>query len=258
VRWFPNLADGTAFWRTVPLDDIDSDGYSDIAIGNLFVSGWDGQTLLTASQFAFAPLTRRIGDMNRDGFVDLGVFADFECKFTDGKTGATETWPTEPLPPDDPTNEQVWLNGFTIGSPGDADGDRVPDFVRIGAALDDELKLIGRIAVVSGRTGVMIWHQDAPENTQEAPRIYGDHDGDGHDDVVFVVEDSLGITQATAYSGVDGSWIGDFTRLFSAGYGEFKGLTPAGDCNGDGKTDFIFALKILSGGGQCVRLMFGP
>ncbi len=115
-----------------------------------------------------------------------------------------------------------------------------------------------RIALVSGRTGVMIWYRDVPPDASDFQQVYGDHDGDGNDDVLVSVQDSLGVTQATAYSGRDGSLIGDFTTLFSMGYGANKGLTPIGDCNGDGRTDFIFALASLDGGGECVRVVFGP
>ncbi|MFN0242174.1 MAG: FG-GAP repeat domain-containing protein [Planctomycetota bacterium] len=243
--------------QTVPLDDIDGDGYTDIAAGNRFLSGWDGHALLPAA-FHVAPQTRRIGDMNGDAYVDLGWSLDAFRNFTNGRTGAAGTWPTEPLPEDDPLAARVWLQGFTLGFVRDADGDSVPDFLRFGGGLDDELEFVARTALVSGRTGVMIWSADQPVDTLAMPHVVGDHDGDGNDDVLMVVTDSLGVTQATAYSGADGLLIGDLTPLFSMGYGRNKGLTPVGDCNGDRRTDFLFALETLDGGGECVRLIFAP
>jgi len=166
--------------------DVDLDGYPDFAVAakerrggagavDLF-SGRTGTLLRTLTDGPSNHLGRillRAGDIDGDGHGDMWVGSDREVLGYSGRTGNV-----------------LWRfpSADFLAAAGDVDRDGRADLL---AGMGDAGGS-GLVAVLSGRTGAVVWSHVAVGQRLLASGPAGDIDGDGHDDVVLTVSDPSG------------------------------------------------------------------
>jgi hypothetical protein len=249
--------------RFTALPDLDGDGVGDLALGDLTFgppaqgglalhSGATGekirQLVPVGSETTFPNLVADAGDVNGDGVHDVavctcgGAFDNNRgaVRFYSGADGQLLRTLTG-----NAGNERF---GSALASPGDVDGDAVPDLA-IGAPRANGSR--GRVYLHSGATGALIRTFDAPDSA----RSFGtdidairDVDGDRRNDLVVgapaIDFPNTKIVQVYSSSGGPAtatvSGPGD-SPSFGANVGS------AGDFNGDGVADFFVADSAAGG-----------
>lgn len=253
--------------------DVDHDGFADIAVGAagsgtqpgfVFVySGADGHLLYQLSGDTpggkFGSGLARAGDVNHDGYPDLvvgardsGPAARGRVYVLSGKDGS----PILPaLEPDPATGGD--LGWFFVATPGDINGDGVPDIYAGDFSDVAAGGLSGRAYVWSGLDGSLLREFTGAARAGLGPgRGAGDADNDGLPDIVAgSYTSSDGATnagRADVFSGATGQII---RTIMSTTAGEQFGFDAVGigDTNGDCAPD----LAISAASGNRVYIIAG-
>jgi len=205
LRWTGAKSDGFGSAVAV-LDDLDGDGFADVAIGQptpmqaLLQSGRDGSLLgtLTGSTPEFGQSVAVLGDLDGDGVGEIMVGAQGAVTVYSGRLLTPLL--TVAVPPDA-------LHPVALEEIGDLDGDGLPDFA-VGSA--------GTVTRFSGAGGANL---GTLVTTDMSPwfglslAALGDVDGDGLDDLA--VGDPRGGPATTSYAGYHFSWSGGRVFVFS-------------------------------------------
>ncbi len=259
------------------LGDLNGDGFGEVLAGAPFAdtdtvnnlgrayiySGADGSILDSidgeeaGDQFGSA--TTGVGDITGDGINDFAVGA---LNAGPGNRGAVYLYDgaTRQLlfPRIDAEPTGSGLGQFFVGPAGDADADGTPD-VYAGDFADRTLGTgTGRVYVISGATGQVLWTRagDAQGQGLGCGRIAGDINGDGASDVIagaYTANNGAGNAGRTLIlSGCDGSVLRVIT---STTVGEQFGFDAVGigDATGDGLDEFLVA----AGGGNAAYVIRG-
>jgi hypothetical protein len=155
-------------------------------------SGAEVYTLSDSPTFSiFGSAIANVGDLNQDGFDDLGVAFDISPArvqvFAGGSFQAQHPMLLEITDEDyqGPFGGYTYF-GRTLASPGDVNGDGVPDLV-LGAPFESSASGAsqGVVRAFDGATGRLIWSTGG-ETVRFASSVEptGDHDGDGVGDVL--------------------------------------------------------------------------
>jgi hypothetical protein len=231
------------------------------------------ETLSPAETFQLGFAQASAGDVDGDGIADLilgaplgveespilayfaGHFANSlvrgQVRLVSGATGAVlRTWSSLAA---------GTLFGYAVAGPGDLDGDGVPDVVIGDVAFGfSNPERVGRVAVVSGQTGLLLWERigTTPGGALGSSlSAIDDLDGDGVRDLVagaraFNVTSSSPAGSAYVFSGATGSTIHSVTGVFpNDQFG--AAVLGLGDTSGDGIPDFAV------GGATAAMLLFG-
>ncbi len=240
------------------LGDLNGDGLADFAVGNYLgeiaggisqtgavtvYSGADASVIWQAAGLGtweyFGGMLHSYGDYDGDGLTDLLV----------GATGASgNSGSITLLAGADGSVIQTYLGnssfsgfGTAVASPGDLDGDGYGDLV-IGLPNYDNLTWwaydIGRIEVVSGQTGALLYAMDGVYDYEQLGAALAELDdmtGDGVPDFAATYGDAP-LGSVRFFSGANGAQFGSF---LPAQYNVSAGLARAGDTNGDGYSDLV-------------------
>jgi hypothetical protein len=204
-----------------------------------------------------------IGDVNNDGYEDIGVAATYEdvpgtvdagrAYVFSGATGALLFSLTSP-------NSQAYGEYGWIADLGDVNGDSHDDFVVTAwREVVNGLAGAGRAYVYSGATGDTLYSLESP--TPEVDGRFGteagghgDVSGDGVPDVAVGAwrEDVLlsDAGKVHVYSGATGAYVRTYVSPNPSQAGYFgKPVANAGDVNGDGWDDLIVGARQEDPGG---------
>ncbi len=139
------------------------------------------------------------------------------------------------------------LGGMFLSSPGDLDGDGVPDIYASDWQNNALGPSTGRVYVHSGKDGrrlLVLTGETAGEGFGTSPSPAGDVDGDGHADLIVgawqYARDAISGGRAYLYSGRDGALIKTFTCRIPGDTFGFDAVTM-GDVDGDGTVDFLIS-----------------
>jgi FG-GAP repeat protein len=238
--------------------DLDGDGVNDFIAGapgidkTYVYSGATGAVIYTHSGQSGAYSGMSVsngGDMNGDGIHDYLIGAPSYVDSLGNTTGRVTAWSGK-------DGSQLWgidgpaagsEFGWSIGHPGDLDGDGLGDCV-VGAPNYADLSgaVTGAVYAISGASGTTLYTVYGDNNNDwlgsSVQTVGGDIDDDGTTDF---------ISGAPAYAGGKG-----YARLFSGATGNvlftYHVMTPdpgvytnygsavgGGDVDGDGRTDVI-------------------
>lgn len=143
--------------------------------------------------------------------------------------------------------------GVSVASAGDVDGDGRPDFI-VGAWLADPggSTNAGSAYVYSGATGSLLYQKNGPiagSNLGVSVASAGDATGDGRADFIMGAPGAQsGAGSAYLYSGATGALL--FQRNgVTVNDNLGNSVAPAGDVNGDGRSDFIIGDALARPGG---------
>lgn len=134
--------------------------------------------------------------------------------------------------------------GWSIASLGDVNDDGVIDFAVGDQIWEEDVYHVGRVSVMSGANGALLYHLVGPEyDSQYGSELatLGDYDGDGVlDFAVGARRSDVMLEEGSAafvHSGADGALLG---ALYGRGENDEFGYAIAnlGDLNADGSTDF--------------------
>ncbi len=255
--------------------DVNGDGYADVVIGayredggayeagRAYVfSGATGAVIYTLesstpeSEGCFGYSVSGAGDLNNDGFTDVGVGAYRESGGAPAAgvvhlfSGANGE-PLHTLLSPNPTSYGYF--GYSISDAGDVDADGSPDLV-VGAYY--ESGGAGRAYVFSGATGAVLYTLESsnPESLGYFGRSVagaGDVDGDGRPDVIVgATNEDGGATnagRAYVFSGATGEVLHTLESpspalLFG------RSVSGAGDADADGHSDLVVGAYYEDGG----------
>jgi FG-GAP-like repeat/FG-GAP repeat len=264
-------ADGSEIWKWLPLStgqlgrevrgggDVDGDGVPDViarendaSTGESNVYVYSGATGLIIHQFlnstnwpswhrSFGRSLEFAGDLNGDGCDEI-IVGDRDSYTQGVKVGAATVFSGA-----DGSELFVFPGsqvhghfGDTVASPGDMNGDGVPE-IAVGtpkySGLADET---GLVHVYSGLDGALLHEFEGAVSFGDFGfwiAAAGDVNGDSRGDlVVFGDLDVNGELMCRVYSGADGTVITTQSGSRTSGYG--KAIAGAGDSNGDGWPDF--------------------
>jgi len=257
--------------------DVDGDGFADLIVGDpkaspsgifmagsAFVySGATGDLLLQLDGLAafddFGFSVAGAGDVDGDGLADLLVgapAADPEGRVDAGTafvfSGATGSLLFQV---DGPADGDAL--GSAVAAIGDLDGDDFNDLL-LGAPLaaPNGLSKAGTVFVVSGNTGLSLWHLDgaaANDRFGAALSRAGDVDGDGQEDILLGAgfASATGAAQAGAALVFSGATTGQILRVDGqpADLGFGRAVAQTGDVDGDGFVDFLVGAPFAIPGG---------
>lgn len=168
--WSKNL--GGAVWTVVPIQDINNDGFTDIAAGLgsgevVALSGADGSLLWMYTTGGIVTDLNFLDDVNGNGHCELLPSGAAVPNFTaiDSRSGA----PVWNFPSGDAA--------FSMVAIPDVNGDGYPDVIG-GTGYT-----VNRLVLISGVNGDVIWNKDMPSAVESVFPI-GDVDGDGTFDIL--------------------------------------------------------------------------
>ena len=239
-------------WVGAAINDIDGDGAQELLIPAIGGAGrvelYSGATGVRLNEVTGIALhgyaVNDAGDVNADGVTDyiigglpVTVYSGADNSLLYDLTATTGF-------------------GHGVASAGDIDGDGHGDLI-VGSERILNVSEDGKVFVISGRTGEVIWQVDGAPNSNlgSAVGLLGDVNADGVPDVIAGAQSAgpNGGGEAYVYSGTDGSLIHTlqpkdparaqfFGQFFAAG---------AGDVDGDGVGDaFVGDYAALEGAGE--------
>lgn len=240
-------------WNAGDGGDADGDGVGDLVIGapdhggrgKVYVySGADGALIWAVggpgAGSSFGHAARQTGDVDGDDIADIAVGAPDAGAGARGAVIVLSGADGAPLFTIDAPASGGDLGQFWISSPGDLDGDGVPD---IYAADLLDSNSTGRGGVYSGVDGALIL--DIPGERAGGQmgigHPAGDVDGDGVGDLVMAAwlsgEGATGGGKSYVISGADGTALRTWTST-TAGENFGFDAVALGDLSGDGVIDF--------------------
>jgi len=203
-----------------PLGDVDGDGLPDVAVGMprgihaaykssqrlgqvLILRGKDGATLRVLERpepfYNFGEAMANLGDLDGDGHPELAIAAPGYAEtgtFSRGWVGIYSTRAFEVIREYFGSTGYVFSKnfqgdalGFKLSSAGDADGDRVPDYLLGAERWSSFFDYDGRVDLCSGRTGRILASYEEINNDEHrllgSLSALGDLDGDGRDEFLI-------------------------------------------------------------------------
>lgn len=178
-------------------------------------------------QAGYGDAITSLGDIDGDKVQDFAIGSPLEAKvfLHSGKTGALlKTLSSTNL---------TCRYGQQISRVGDYDGDTVDDFaVREGYVFNCTVPSITRIH--SGKTFLVLKELDGNLRGPYGP--YGDHDGDGRDDLVVSTADVLGNAVVRVLSAKDSSVLHEVAWLH---HNAIADVAIAGDYDGDNRPELL-------------------
>ena len=256
--------------------DVNGDGYADVIAGafhyGVFLRGaafiyygspsglnptpaWTAQG--TGNSYEFGHVVAGIGDVNGDGYADVGVGSPWPLS----NTGAVYVYYGSASGPSATANWQFsglvpgTFVGYTVSAAGDVNGDGFDDMVLSAPFLDIDDPSVGHIHIFHGsNTGL----PDTPTRTIEGGSANGagfivtgagDLNGDGFSDLVVGDPQYNNIGRICIYYGSSsGIPLGVFHTIDINKNGSLFGtaLASAGDVNGDGYSDLIVSAPELT------------
>ncbi len=252
--------------------DVDKDGTLDVIVGAPMGanskgirtgyarvhSGKDGRVLLRWFGHAFDELfgyrVAGLGDINGDGFPDLAVGTPHDQR------GGKDSGSVQVFSGKDGKRLYDYIGapndhaGRALSAAGDVNKDGRPDFVYGGEATLHK-GLVGRVRVVSGRTGKALYtlkgSMPGVDEFSMSVGGLGDINGDGYADIAVGAPSGLNAkSEQTGYvrlfSGKDGK---ELATVFGTKAGDYFGyfVANAGDVNGDGVPDVIVGADLAGG-----------
>jgi len=262
-------AAGDLFGASVTgIGDVDGDGHADLAVaatrddtagldaGRVYVvSGADGQTVLwtIAGERAgdlFGSSLANLGDVTGDGLPELAVGAANGGPSMRGRAYVYDVARRQLVYTVQPTMSGANFGQYFIASPGDVNGDALPDLY-VSDFGDGGGR--GKAYVYDGPTGALVWSRRGQAGDGFGiGRGVGDVDGDGFDDLIlgsWIANDgALNAGKADIVSGLDGTIL---TTLTSSTAGENFGFDAhgMGDVDGDGRPDYFVTAATHPQGG---------
>jgi len=186
----------------------------------------------------FGEGVRFVGDVNADGFIDVGIAAPRDgttltgagmLRVVSGADGSVLwTW----------YGDQIYAGLGTLGDPiGDLDGDGYDDVLTSEPHYYSGTNTLGRVFVFSGKDGTTLLQIDGTTSQRLSGCVCGtgDIDGDGVPD--FAVGDAR--TQVALISGATGSTIRVLLPPNAQPYVFGAVLAYGGDIDGDGVPDLL-------------------
>ncbi len=261
----PIPEDGGYAWSIANAGDVDGDGIPDTIVGAflstitappftltgaaIVYSGSDGSEIYrrygTAYNQFFGRAVSGAGDVNGDGFDDF-VVGQSTSVFPQGPGMAFVFSGADGLVLHNPTGlADGDFFGHSCAAAGDVNGDGFDDVIIGADQVDPSHPLFawfgpGYAKVISGRDGSVL-HTFTGTSTGYRFGAFvgglGDVDGDGFDDVFVGAagQPAFGNGYVRVFSGADGTMIREH-----AGGQLFGGhVASAGDCDGDGTTDYL-------------------
>ena len=253
LRFFQGDAVGDNFgWVSDSIEDITGDGVRDLIIpairspGRVLVySGASGDLVADLSGVvAHGYSVSRAGDVNADGVPDY-IGGGFPVAVYSGADNSVLL-------------DLTATTGFghSVAGAGDIDGDGYSDII-VGSERILNVSENGRVFVISGRTGTVIWQRDGAtdSNLGSAVGTLGDVNYDGIPDVIVGAQSAgaNGGGEAYVYDGRDGTLIHTLRPSDPAQakvFGQFF-ASGASDVDADGVGDaFVGDYSGLGGAGE--------
>jgi len=260
--------------------DVNGDGFDDIIVGsplNSIPGTYAGRAFLyyggpymsdvpaiifsgEASGDMFGGTVAGAGDLNGDGYSDIIIGAPYNSNkgkvyIYYGGPGINVSYNAAILG----STAGDWF-GTSVASAGDVNGDGLADFIVGANGNDAAANNAGAAYLFYGRTNglytynLMFTGTGAGDGFGTMVSSAGDVNGDGYDDVIVAasLNDAGGTDAGRVYcyfGGASMNNIVDVTFTGQAGSDEFgKGISSAGDVNGDGYDDVIIGAPYNDGG----------
>jgi hypothetical protein len=198
----PSPREDGGFGRSVAgLSDIDGDGARDFAVGapgqdEVFLFSGSSRTLIrtipvpSVPGYRFGWSVREMGDVDGDGIADIAVSAPNDPATMELPIPCTCDITGDPCPPEctefpfygrifvfsGATGGLLWevkylhpFLGYSLVSPGDLNGDTVPDLIASAPSFSNAPR-IGKIYALSGADGSILWEAWEPAPGPDQPR----------------------------------------------------------------------------------------
>jgi M6 family metalloprotease-like protein len=218
------------------IGDIDNDGELEIVVhhlsGGVYALDSDGSLAWNYFIYNFFPsISPALGDVNRDGVLDVVFATQYEVYALDASGGTPELLPFWPQSTEYPTK-----NFYESSSPTLADIDQDGELEIIIGTYNDNTGE-GRIYVWNSDGSTIPLDDDANKKGMDSSPAIGDLDDDGSLEIVTIARNAGSQEEPDAiriYS-YQGGWVSDYIY-----YGKFNAASPAlGDLDQDGQLEII-------------------